>query len=116
MKAVVSVYKPKDPFTTALILQNPTTEKVKGVQVKRYSDIDIIKCNFKTFGGTETTNNDLITVINTATIETWFRADITSESRFILEGKPFEVLGDPEDINMRHQFLKIRVRETKGGA
>ncbi len=110
-------YRPSEPFTTALELFNPTYETVKGVAVKKYPESgERIWCSFKTFGGTETTVNDQLTVVDTANVETWYRPDITSASQLRLGAKVYEVMGEPEDIEQRHQFLKFKVRGVKGGA
>ena len=110
-------FRPSAPFVTAAELQNPTYTTTKGTKVKTYTKTDDININFKTYMGTESINNDVITVANTAIVETWYRPDITPESRIkILEsGQIYEVLGVPEDIELRHQFLKFRVQAIKGG-
>ena len=112
------MYRPSEPFTTKLELFNPTYSTVKGVTVKNYPDTptDVINCSFKTYGGTEQTVNDVYSVIDTANVETWFRSDITSASIFKLGYKEYEVVGEPEDISMRHQYLKFKVRAVRGGA
>lgn len=110
-------YRPSEPFTTPVYLFNPTYETVKGVTVKKYPETgELIMCSFKTYGGTESTVNDQLTVIDTANIETWYRPDITSGSQIRLGAKVYEVMGEPEDIEQRHQFLKFKVRGVKGGA
>ena len=110
-------YRPTEPFSTPMVLFNPTYETVKGVTVKKYSESgELIMCSFRTFGGTETTVNDQLTVVDTANVETWYRPDITSASQLQLGGKAYEVIGEPEDIEQRHQFLKFKVRGIKGGA
>ena len=111
------MYRPTEPFTTVLELYNPTYTEVKGVTVKTYPETptDTINCSFKTYGGTETTVNDVYSVIDTANVETWYRPDITSASRVKLGAKTYEVIGEPEDISGRHQFLKFKVRGIKGG-
>ena len=72
-------------------------------------------CSFKTYGGTETTSNDVLMVIDTAKIETWYRPDITSASQIRLGSKVYEVMGEPENIEQRNQFLQFKVRGVKGG-
>ena len=64
------------------------------------------------------TENDLYSVVDTATIETWFRPDITSECAVYVpaNGKAYQVEGSPENIQMRNQFLRIKVRCIGGGA
>ena len=110
-------YRPSEPFTTAVQLFNPTYETVKGVVVKKYPEQgELIWCSFKTYGGTETTVNDQLSVVDTANVETWYRPDITSASQIRLGAKVYEVMGEPEDIEQRHQFLKFKVRGVKGGA
>ena len=110
------MYRPKEIFATAVELYNPTTTIVKGVPVKTYTSAGYINCSFKTYGGTESTSNDVITVIDTANVETWYRPDIKSDSIIKLNGKSYEVIGEPEDIEQRHQFMKFKVRGVKGGS
>ena len=109
-------YRPSEPYCTPVELFNPTYETVKGVTKKVYPETgEIIFCSFKTYGGTETTINDQVTVVDTANVETWYRPDITSASQIRLNGKKYEVMGEPEDIEQRHQILKFKVRGVKGG-
>ena len=109
-------YKPSLPYTTVLELYNPTYDKVKGVTVKEYNYVDKINCSFKTYGGTETISNDTLVIEDTANIETWYRPDITSGSQLKLGAKVYEVIGEPENIDQRNQFLKFKVRGVKGGS
>lgn len=110
------MYKPDLPYDTAVELFNPTYETVKGVTKKVYpSTGEVINCKFKTYGGTETNANGVLTVVDTANIETWYRPDITSASQIRLGSKVYEVMGEPEDIEQRHQFLKFKVRGVNGG-
>lgn len=109
------MYKPKEPFTTVLELLNPVYSTVKGVTKKTYATVGNINCLFKTYGGTESTVNDVYSLIDTASVETWFRPDITAASQLRLGSKVYEVMGEPEDINQRHQYLKFKVRGVRGG-
>ena len=74
--------------------------------------------SFKTYGGTEREVNGAYSVENTAIIETWFRPDIRSNCRIGLpdSGMIYDILGEPENIAMRNQFLKFKVIQVKGGA
>lgn len=110
------MYRPQSPFSTVAELYGCTTERVLGVVSKKYTKIDDIFCSFKTYGGTETTSNDLLVVNDTATIETWYRPDITSSSQIRLGDKIYEVIGQPENIEMRNQFMKFKVQAVRGGA
>lgn len=112
------MYKPSEPFTTVLELYNPTYTQAKGVTKKVYAETptDVINCSFKTYGGTETTVNGAYSLVDTANVETWYRPDITAASLFKLAGKTYEVIGEPEDISQRHQYLKFKIRGVRGGA
>lgn len=113
------MFKPSFPFTTSIMILKPYYSSSKGVVKKNFGDTgDIINCSFKTYGGTESNNNDIYTIIDTAVVETWFRPDITSECRIkvISNGNVYEIIGNIENIDMRNQFLKFRVRAVQGGA
>ena len=115
------MYRPADAaeMTTPLILQVPTAASYNGVNYKSaYTDSnDVIFANFKTFGGTEKTVNGVLEVEETAQITMWFRPDIKAGCRIkrAEDSAIFEILGDPEDIEMRHQYLRFKVRRLKGG-
>lgn len=114
-------FRPAQPFSVPLLLLAPTITKSTGVQTKTFDIANgvLIYGSFKTYGGTEQTVNGVYSVIDTAEIETWFRPDITSECQIALADDPtarFEIMGVPENINRRNQFLKLKVKRVKGGA
>ncbi len=108
-----------------LILLTPTPKTVSGFTRNEYPTIEEALKNkdslffgsFKSFGGTEIESNGVYSIEKTANVETWYRPDIKADCRIALEtGEIYDILGDPEDINQRHQFLKFKVRRVKGGA
>lgn len=112
-------YKPYFPFSVTMKLLIPTETKAKGTTVKTFPDPEegiLFYGSFRTFGGTERIVNDVLTIIDTATIDTWFRPDITSDCRvYICEtGVTYDILSTPEDINMRHQYMQFKVRKVGG--
>lgn len=114
-------FKPSMPYSTPILLYIPTKTIKKGVEVKTWpSDENAIRlnCSFKTYGGTDLNVNGILSVTDTAYIETWYRPDIKSDCRFkvISTGAIYEVLGSPENIEMRNQFIKIKVKTVEGGA
>lgn len=108
------------PFTTPLRVYIPTYNTLHGVVKKVFTEKDsfIINASFKTYGGTETTNNDLYTIYDTASIDTWYDPRITSECRIkvLQTNNVYEILGNVENIDMRNQFLRFKVRAVLGGA
>lgn len=109
-------YRPSSQYNTPAVLQVPVYEEKKGTPIKSYQSKDNIFISFRTFGGTERISNGKIVVEDTGVVETWYRPDIKSDCRFLIGGIPYEIMGTPEDIGMRHQRLAIRVRAVKGGA
>lgn len=110
-------YNPPVRFTTPVILLVPTYTSYNGVNKKTYPQTGpLVMVSFRTFGGTETTVNGVLSVENTATVETWFNPDIKADCRLVLNGRNYEILGEPENINQRNQFLRFKVRAVGGGA
>ena len=115
------MYRPAEAaqMTTATRLQTPTSGKTLGVSVKTYADVaGVVMVSWKSFGGTETNNNGVLSVEDTAQIVCWYRPDIRSDCRLVRlsDGAVYEIIGVPENIEMRNQFLKFKVRRVKGGA
>lgn len=118
------MYRPIEAaqMTTATRLQTPTGGATLGVHKKTYAEVSgragVVMVNWKTFGGTETTINGVLSVEDTAQVVCWYRPDIRSGCRLVrlMDGAVYEIIGDPENIEMRNQFLKFKVRRVKGGA
>lgn len=114
-------YRPLLPFTTPLRLLIPTYTTKQGVKVKTFPAVEnglLIYASFKTYGGTDVKNNGILSVEDTASVETWFRPDVKSDCVIAIAGTgaKYEIIGEPENINMRNQFLKFKVKRIKGGA
>lgn len=106
-------------MTTPLKLQVPTSTRINGVLKKTYTDTeDVILANFSTYGGTERKSDNVYVVEDTADIVCWFRPDIRSDCRIkrLTDNAVFEIIGEPENIEMRNMFLKFKIRRVKGGA
>ena len=115
------MYRPAEAtqMTTPLMLQTPTSERVGGVLKKTYTDAEgIVFANFKTYGGTEREVNGAYVVEDTANIVCWWRPDLTAGCRLkrLTDGAIFEIIGEPENIELRNMFFKFKVRRVKGGA
>lgn len=114
------MYRPTsaNQMTTAMQLQIPKNTMAYGVSKKTYTDGDVIMCNFKTYGGTESVSNDILSVIDTAQITCWYRPDIKSDCRLkrLTDGAVYEILGEPENLEQRNQILSFKIRRVKGGA
>lgn len=111
-------YKPSGPFNIPLYLFIPSIVTAKGSKKKIYPQKgELIYCSFRTFGGTEVKSNDVLTIEDTAVIETWYRPDIKADCKLEdADGITYEILGTPENINKRNQYLKFKIRAIRGGA
>lgn len=115
-------YRPAAPFNVAFKLLQPTVTNVRGARVKEYPDPKDVQAvffgSFRTFGGSERMENDVYTVEDTATINAWYDPTITADCRIYscLSGKTYEVVGTPENIDMRNQYVSFKVRAIGGGA
>lgn len=109
-------YKANTPFNVPFFLLTPTYKTVKGVTKKTFTkNENTFYCSFRTFGGTEKVVNDVVVLEDTATIETWYDPAITAGCNVEVNGREYEILGTPENINMQNQYTKFKVRAIKGG-
>lgn len=121
-----TTYMPDLANSISLVLLTPTTQNVSGVLKKTFPTVqqalqntdNIFYGTFKTYGGTERDENGVYSIIDTATIECYYRPDIKSNCKIARadDGAIFEIINEPEDINQKHQFLKFKVKRVKGGA
>lgn len=111
-------FKPNMPYTTPFFLiKTIKTKRVKGVEMKEREREEKPRfCSFKTFGGTEKVINGTIVLENTATVETWFTPEIKASTAIEIDDVIYEILGTPENINMRNQFIQFKVKAIQGGS
>lgn len=111
-------YTPPNRFNTPMFLLVPTFTTVNGVRKKTYpSEGTLFYGCFRTFGGTDIVENGVYSVKATATIDTWYNPSITSDCRIALEGNiQYEIIGEPENIEMTNQHLRFKVEKLKGKA
>lgn len=113
------MFKPPEQMTTPMRLQHRVTTKVSGANEYTYVDAEkdpIIMCNFKSKGGTEAVHNGQYIILDTATVQTWYRPDIKKGDRLILEqdGSAWEIKGNPENVEMRNRILILKVQNAGG--
>lgn len=122
----MSNYRPKIENPIPLILLIPTYTNKHGVDKAIYPTIEEALQNeqnlffgsFKTYGGTERDVNGVYAIEDTAKIETWYRPDIKANCRIAVaqNSNIYEIINEPENVNMRNQFLNFKVKRVKGGS
>lgn len=110
------MYKPSVPFNIPMALLIPKTVTVKASAKKTYAKDISFFGSFRTFGGTEKIDNGVLSVENTAVVECWYNPKIKSDCQVEIGGNIYEILGTPENIEMRNMYLKFKIRQVKGGA
>lgn len=69
-------------------------------------------CNWKGKGGTETVQSGSLSVADTAELTMWYRPDITERDFVLLNHTiPYEIV-NIENVEMRNQFLVLKVRRV----
>lgn len=114
------MYRPSEmnELRTPVKLLVPTgVEKKVGVERYIYpTDGDVIFVNWKSFGGTESVVNGILSIIDTATVTTWYRPDIAAKCRLRREdGAVYEIVSEPENIELGGKFCRFKVQRVKGG-
>jgi SPP1 family predicted phage head-tail adaptor len=114
------MYTPRETYelrTAVELFSAPTITTYNGVRTKTYSETgEKIFVNWKSRGGTETNVNGIISILDTAVVTTWYRPDITSGARLKLEdGRIYDIISEPEDIDLQHRFVQFKVQRAKGG-
>ncbi|MBR6503056.1 MAG: head-tail adaptor protein [Clostridia bacterium] len=113
----MSEFKPATPFNVPGQYFKCTETMVKGTLKKVYDEIGTtFYCSFRSFGGTERENNGITVVEDTATIETWYDPNLTTNCKVVIGGVNYEILGTPENVAMRNKWLRFKVRAIRGGA
>ena len=108
-------------MTTACMLIVPTgTEQINGVEVKLWPDPEtgpIFFANLKSYGGTERQQNDLLVIEDTMVLTTWYRPEIAAACRvrIMQTGALYEIINEPENWDMRNQYLVCKLRRVIGG-
>ena len=112
-------YKPSAPFAVPMKLLVPQETSSYGVATKTFSAVatsDVFFGSFRTFGGTEAYKDNVLTLVKTGVIDTWYRPDIKADCRIYLcdTGDEYDIISDPEDIDFRHQYMRFKVQKVGG--
>lgn len=113
-------FKPAKEFATPMLLYvvTGTTEVLGTIKPVHATEGILFWGSFATYGGTETTANGIMVVEDTATVETWYRPDFTAAARVALANAPdklYEIVGEPENIEQRSLYTKMKLTRVQGG-
>ncbi len=91
-------------------------DRVNGRTVKTYKEVGTVKGKFKQKGTAETNANGLTVINEKTTFTTWFKADFAAADILTINGVDFEIIGAPENVEMRNRYAVITLERISGGA
>ena len=108
-------------FDTPIRLQRPITTtvngaaKITGWEDLAYQDTDhdipvIYLCEWKNQHGQEAVTAGLQQAPAVSTVTLWYVAGLDSSCRVLLRDKPYEIVGEPDDVENRHMWHVLRVK------
>lgn len=113
------MYKPPSAgqFSTPIRVQHRVETDVNGADEISYTDADpaLDFCNWKGKGGTQSVDAASIVVEDTAELTMWYRPDISQQDRVLKNDDAalaYEIIGPPENIEERNQFLLLKVKRV----
>lgn len=114
-------FSPSVPFNVGMVLLIPSWADSYGVGTKTYPAVkDGVSFfgSFRSFSGNERVINGITVQDSSGVIDTWYNPQIKADCRVVIlqTGDVYEIEGEPENISMRNQFTRFRVRLYKGGA
>jgi SPP1 family predicted phage head-tail adaptor len=104
-------------MTTPVLLYKKVETKTAGATTISYqiAEEPLLFCNIKTFGGTESTNAGMLTIITTAQITTWYKPDVAYHDKLkFQDGTYWRIISEPENIEMRNQYMKMKCEKVAG--
>lgn len=103
-------------MTTPITIQTAQTIDTFGKRSKTYQSLDYNSfCNWSSYGGTEKDVNGVVSFEETAVLTMFYDPNARNDGRIInlLDNSIYEILS-VENIEMRNQFMIVRVRKIAG--
>lgn len=114
------MYKPANTreFVTPAVHKQATSVTVNNRTKKTYTDIGTVRGKFKQKGTAETNANGLTVINEKTTFTTWFKKTNPFKAADILTvgGIDYEIIGKPENVEMRSRYVILTLEVISGGA
>lgn len=112
------MYKPANirEFITPAIHKKADSATVNGRTKKGFIEKGTVRGKFKQKGTSETTANGLTVVNDKTTFTTWYKADFEASDILTIGGIDFEIIGTPENVEMRSRYAILTLERIEGGA
>ena len=112
------MYKPANirEFVTPAKHKKAQSETVNGRTHKTYTEVGTVRGKFKQKGTAETNANGLTVVNEKTSFITWFKPDFAAADILTINGVDFEIIGTPENVEMRGRYAVLTLERISGGA
>ena len=112
------MYKPAkiSEFVTPAVHKKPTYSEVNGRQVKEFAVVGNLRGKFKQKGTSEMNANGLIVVNDKTSFITWWKTDFEAKDIITIGGVDYQVIGTPENVEMRGRYAILNLEKISGGA
>lgn len=112
------MYKPANirEFVTPAVHKKATEITVDNQPSKVYTEVGTVRGKFKQKGTAETNANGLTLINEKTTFITWYKADIMAADILTIGGVDFEIVGQPENVEMRNRYMVLTLERISGGA
>lgn len=112
------MYKPANirEFVTPAVHKKAKSVNVNNRLQKVYTDMGTVRGKFKQKGTAETNANGLTVINEKTTFTTWFKADFAAADILTINGIDYEIVGEPENVEMRSRYAIITLERISGGA
>ena len=112
------MYKPANirEFVTPAEHKTAAVVEVNGHLTKQYNKVGNLRGKFKQKGTVETAANGLTVVIDKTTFTTWYKSNVKAKDVLTINGADYEIIGTPENVEMRGRYMIINLEKIGGGA
>lgn len=112
------MFKPANirEFITPAVHKKATSVTVNGRIAKTYEAVGTVRGKFKQKGTAEINANGLTVVNDKTTFMTWYKKDFAAADILTIGGVDFEIIGTPENVEMRGRYCILNLERIEGGA
>lgn len=114
------MYKPcrLSEMVTDAIHQKPTYATIHGREQKTFANAPSpnLRGKFKQKSAGDVTVNGLIVTNEKISFITWYKPDIESGDRLIINGATYQIKGKPENVEGRGRYCVCMLETIEGGA
>lgn len=112
------MYKPANirEFITPAVHKKAVEVTVNGRLTKSLEIVGTLRGKFKQKGCAEIGANGLTVVNENTSFITWYKSDIAAADVLTINGVDYEIIGNPENVEMRGRYAVLNLERISGGA